>query len=125
MIIRIPYRPRGHDFIDPQNFLLYASTSKKRTVIKDSLFSPACQSEKVIMIFPLISTHLFCIVSHTNKLEIFSVYSLSLYSYGYGAINLITQTGREYGRESIKHEGSGEYGTTKWTKNLLKNTDYF
>ena len=39
--------------------------------------------------------------------------------------NLITQTGREYGRESIKHEGSCEYGTTKWTKNLLKNTDYF
>ena len=38
------------------------------------------------MIFPLISPHLFCIVSHTNKLEIFSVYPLSLYSYGYGAI---------------------------------------
>jgi hypothetical protein len=52
MIIRIPYRPRGHDFIDPQDFPSYAAISQKRMVIKDSLFPPACQSEKVIMIFP-------------------------------------------------------------------------
>jgi len=47
MIIRIPYHPRGHDFIDPQDFPSYASTSKKQMIVKDSLFSPACQSEKV------------------------------------------------------------------------------
>ena len=39
--------------------------------------------------------------------------------------NLITQTGREYGRESIKHEGSGEYGSIKWKTNSQKSIGHF